>query len=89
MLQISSEDIIWEGDYDDPGTFHQSSQGLPTRGVKKTTHHVYVPGVGRGFLNNQKKELSASQNAIDMKNISDMERIGTDILVKEVCILTN
>ncbi|KAG6513385.1 hypothetical protein ZIOFF_023709 [Zingiber officinale] len=84
LLQISSEDIIWEGDYDDPGTFHQSSQGLPTRGVKKTTHHGYVPRVGRGFLNNQKKELSASQNAIDMKNISDMERIGTDILVKEV-----
>ncbi|XP_042381596.1 protein EMSY-LIKE 3-like isoform X1 [Zingiber officinale] len=84
LKEISSEDIIWEGDYDDPGTFHQSSQGLPTRGVKKTTHHVYVPGVGRGFLNNQKKELSASQNAIDMKNISDMERIGTDILVKEV-----
>ncbi|XP_042375462.1 protein EMSY-LIKE 3-like isoform X2 [Zingiber officinale] len=57
LKEISSEDIIWEGDYDDPG---------------------------RGFLNNQKKELSASQNAIDMKNISDMERIGTDILVKEV-----
>ncbi|XP_042375464.1 protein EMSY-LIKE 3-like isoform X3 [Zingiber officinale] len=84
LKEISSEDIIWEGDYDDPGTFHQSSQGLPTRGVKKTTHHGYVPRVGRGFLNNQKKELSASQNAIDMKNISDMERIGTDILVKEV-----
>lgn len=87
-MQISSEDIIWEGDYDDPGTFHWSSQGLPTRGVKKITGHGYVPSVGRCSLNNKKTNF-ASQNGIDMKNISDIEEIRTDIIVKEVCILTN
>lgn len=68
--------------------FHQSSHGVPIRGVKKTMGHGYVPGAGRGTLRYRKKEFPASQNGIGLKSVSDIEAIRTDIIVTEVCNLT-
>ncbi|XP_042471086.1 protein EMSY-LIKE 3-like [Zingiber officinale] len=82
LKEISPDDIRWEDD--DPGMFHQSSHGVPTRGVKKTMGHGYVPGAGRGTLRNRKKEFPASQNGIGLKSVSDIEAIRTDIIVTEV-----
>lgn len=86
-LQISPEDIRWEGD--DPGILHRgghSGQGL---GVKKFFGHgggdTLGVGRGRGQPKFQaRKELIRPQNGIGNRVSDDIELLNTETLVKEV-----
>ncbi|RRT68561.1 hypothetical protein B296_00015150, partial [Ensete ventricosum] len=90
LLQISPEDIRWEGG--DPGIIipHRSGQGTQGRGVKRTTGRGgSIPGAGkgRGSLKNQKKrDFPPSQNGISKKTTGDIEILDTNTLIKEVYV---
>lgn len=90
-LQISREDIRWEGE--DPGLSHRGGHGGGQGGrrVKKSLNHGGVtPGAGRGrgpIKPQSKKEIHLSQNGVGKKMPDDLELLNTDTLVKEVCMM--
>lgn len=88
LLQISPEDIRWEGE--EPGILHRGGDRGQARGVRKPlSHSGVISGVGRGrgsIKGQSKKELLPSQNGIGRKVSDDLELLNTDTLVKEVCM---
>jgi hypothetical protein len=88
LLQISPEDIRWEGE--DPGISHRGGHSGQARGIKKTlSRGGVIPGAGRGrglIRGQSKKEFPPSQNGIGRKVSDDIELLNTDTLVKEVCM---
>lgn len=88
-LQISPEDIRWEGE--DPDINYQPGQGAPGRKIKKSTGRGdAIPGAGRGretIKNQPKKDFPTSQNGVSKKNTGNIEILHTETLIKEVCFL--
>ena len=86
-MQICPEDVRWEGE--DPGITHQSGQGPPHHGVKRTTGHGGgIPGAGRGrgsLKSQTKRDFPPSQNGNAKKSTGDIEILHTETLIKEVC----
>jgi hypothetical protein len=85
-LQISPEDIRWEGE--DPGILYRGGHSGQGRGAKKFFGHggdTLGAGRGRGHPRfHSRKELVVPQNGIG-NNVSDeIELLNTDSLVKEV-----
>lgn len=82
-MQISPEDIRWDGD--DLAVSHRSGPG---QGLKKSSARsgaVLGPIRGRGSTKSQsKKELLPLQNGAQKKLPDDIELFNTDTLVKEV-----
>lgn len=85
-MQISPEDIRWEGE--DPGTFHRGGHSGQGRGGKKFFSRggdTLGAGRGRGHPKYQaRKELIPPQNGIGRRVLDDIELLNTDTLVKEV-----
>lgn len=85
-MQISPEDIRWEGE--DPGILHRSGHSSQGRGAKKFFSHsndTLGAGRGRGHPRYQpRKELIAPQNGIGNRVSDEIELLNTDALVKEV-----
>lgn len=86
-LQISSEDIRWEGD--DLGIPHRGGSGGQGHGVKKSSSRgvdTIGSGRGRGPPKVQpRKEFHPPQNGVVKRVLDEFELLNTDSLVKEVC----
>ncbi|XP_065002163.1 protein EMSY-LIKE 3 isoform X2 [Musa acuminata AAA Group] len=86
LKEICPEDVRWEGE--DPGITHQSGQGPPHHGVKRTTGHGGgIPGAGRGrgsLKSQTKRDFPPSQNGNAKKSTGDIEILHTETLIKEV-----
>lgn len=87
VLQISPEDIRWEGE--DPGISRRSGQGGPGAGVRKPMGQGgVIPGEGRGrgpLKNHSSKDMVPSTNGPGKNHSNDIEILHTDTLIKEVC----
>ena len=87
-LQISPEDIRWEGE--DTGVPHKGGRSGPGRGFKKSMARggaVAAAGRGRGTRKGQsKKDFPPSKNGIGKKALVDIEILHTDTLIKEVLL---
>lgn len=85
MLQISPDDIQWEGE--DPGISHRGSYGGPGHGMNRSVGRDGGPGVGRGrgvTKGQSRKDFLPSQNGIGKKVLDDIQILHTDTLIKEV-----
>lgn len=85
MLQISPEDIQWEGE--DPGISHHGGYGGPGHGVNRSLGRDSGPGAGRGRglpKGQSRKDFQPSQNGIGKKGPDDIQLLHTDTLIKEV-----
>jgi len=85
QLQISPEDIRWEGE--DPGILHRGGHSGHGRGVKRFFGHGDSLGAGRGRGHprlHTRQEFHPPQNGIGKRVLDDIELLNTDSLVKEV-----
>lgn len=87
-LQISPEDIRWEGE--DPSILHRGGHSGQGRGANKLFNHgggTYGAGRGRGHPRfHPRKELITPQNGIGNRVPDEIELLNTETLVKEVDI---
>ena len=85
-MQISPEDIKWEGD--ESGMSRRGGRPRPGRGMKKSaTRGGGVAGAGRGRAPSKgqtKKDFPPSQNGLEKKDDGFLEIYNTDSLIKEV-----
>lgn len=83
-LQISPEDIRWDGE--DPGIHRRIGNSGQGRGVKKFfSRGGDSLGAGRGRGPKQlRKEFLPRQNGVGKRVLDDIELLNTESLVKEV-----
>lgn len=84
-MQISPEDIQWEGE--DPGISHRGGYGGPGHGLGRTVGRDSGSGAGRGRgvpKGQSRKDFMPSQNGIGKKAPDDIQIRHTASLIKEV-----
>ena len=84
-MQISPEDIQWEGE--DPGISRQGAYGRSGHVLGRSVGRDSGPagGKGRGVMRGQsRKDFQPSQNGIGKKGSDEIQILHTDTLIKEV-----